>query len=357
MQSNDALILQGVLDSMPDMVRVLDLSQKVLLINKCYKEQFGDQTGRRCHDMFRSKQGCRQCLSQLALTERELQRKTKRFRKRTYLVKASPIFGADGNLMGTVETFRDITQENRTNNQLRERHKLLLVETDIAAKMQRNLFLTQGKPDDRVEMLSSYLPASSLGGDMFGCLAQKDGDICFYVADVSGHGLAAAMITLFLASILRGMCVESASQVLDYAREAFLSLAQDDQLYVSMFAAILNPKTGELRWANAGLNAVPLLVSGKKVERLYSPALPLCNWEEHIEYKEHLSHMPENGKLLLYTDGLLDEKSSRLTEESLMRRVVRMEGKELINSLERTVIKKHEDDVCMLLVARKNGSL
>jgi hypothetical protein len=53
--------------------------------------------------------------------------------------------------------------------------------------------------------------------------------------------------------------------------------------------------------------------------------------------------MPENGRLLLYTDGLLDQKSSRLTEEELERRVIRQSGETLLSGLEKQVLVTHVD--------------
>lgn len=354
MLEENQMILQGVLDSMQDMLRVLDLDKRVVLVNKSYQACFGDQVDKRCHDMYGSKSSCRQCISSQAIQSGEPQQMNKRFQGRHYWVNASPLYGDSGAAIGTVEVFRDVTEARRNEARLREENKRLNRDAKLAARLQRELFLSQGQPDGRVETYSRYLPASSIGGDMFGCLRQKDGKLCFYVADVSGHGVAAAMITLFLANIFRGKRFHSAARMLAYAREAFLSMVKDEQLYVSMFAVVLDPDTGALSWANAGLNAVPLLVDGDTLTKLYSPALPICNWEENIVYREHTLHMPENARLLLYTDGLLDKKSSRLTEETLMRRMARMEGEALLKNLERQVLPNRGDDVCMLLITRKS---
>lgn len=251
-----------------------------------------------------------------------------------------------------METFRDITQQQKKQWQLYEQNKRLLSEANFAARMQRDLFLAQGEPDGNIYMASRYLPAGSLGGDMFGCLRQEDGRISFYIADVSGHGVAAAMITVVLANVLRGLRITSPAEMLHHAREAFLFMVRDDRLYVSMFVALLNPKTGELRWANAGLNAVPLLRSEEGLEKLYLPALPICDWEDDIQYAERVSYMPPNGQLLLYTDGLLDEKSSKLTEVGLEEYFMNFSGEDLMNRLEQQILPYHDDDVCMLLVSR-----
>ncbi len=356
MLRSSAEILFGVMDAMQDMLRVLDLSQRVVLVNRSYAEQFGMQeAGHACNGMFCMSGACRLCISKKAILTGQSQQKNRRFRGRTYHVNASPLYDASGKPIGTVEVFRDITEQIRQRDALRAQNKRLLRETNWAARMQRELFLPQGQPDPRVKVSSRYLPASSLGGDMFGCPKQKDGRIGFYVADVSGHGMAAAMITLLLANVMRTLQAASALELLYAARRAFLTMVRDDELYVAMFAAMLDPKTGALSWVNAGLNAIPLLINEDGLTCLYSPSLPLCNWEEEPVYQEHTLQLGAFGRLLLYTDGLLDHRSSRLTEAELERRMQRQEGEELLSSLERQVLLNHEDDVCMLHIAYENA--
>jgi|GEM_PF-1992872 len=348
MLNSNAEVLLGVLDAMQDMLRVLDLSQHVVLSNRSYNETFGPQQGRACNEMFCVNGVCRYCISKQALSTGTSHQKYRRFRGRTYSVNASPLYDPYGAPLGTVEVFRDVTEQVRQRDALRAQNKRLLREANLAARMQRELFLSQGQPDRRVEVNSRYLPASSLGGDMFGCLRQQDGRIAFYVADVSGHGMAAAMITLLLANVMRGIQAKSAVDMLNAARDAFVSLVKDEQLYAAMFIALLDPGTGRLAWANAGLNAVPLLAQGDALVSLYAPSLPICNWEKEIAYREHTLTLQPSDRLLLYTDGLLDPRSSRMTEAELERRMLRQDGEALLGYLEKQVLSDHEDDVCML---------
>ena len=350
MLRSSAQVLLGVMDAMQDMLRVLDLSQHVVLVNRSYEEQFGMQEGRPCNEMFCGGGACRLCISKKAILTGTSHQKYRKFRGRTYHVSASPLYDAQGNPIGTVEVFRDITEQVRQRDALRAQNKRLLREANLAARMQRALFLPRGQIDPRVTVHSRYLPASSLGGDMFGCFRQKGGNITFYVADVAGHGMAAAMITLLLANVLRSAREQSPVALLHTAREAFLNMVSDDQLYVAMFVAMLDPESGMLTWANAGLNAVPLLYEGGTISQLYAPSLPVSNWGEGM-YQEHTQSIGPCASLLLYTDGLLDHRSSRMTEEKLERRMQRYGGEELLCFLEKQMLPDHEDDVCMLHIA------
>lgn len=352
MLGSNSAALQSVLDAMHDMVRVLDTSRIVVLTNKSYVRRFKPQFGKRCYDMFCKGKPCGKCISQLAMDTGKVQHKNCRFRGRIYAVSSSPIFDENNILTGAVEVFRDITEVYLQERALREKNKRLTREAKLAARMQRELFMMQDKQDERVQMASRYLPSSSMGGDMFGQLRQQGHRVGFYVADVSGHGIAAAMVTLLLANVMRTMHAKSAVHVLERAREAYLNMVQDDQLYIAMFAAVIDLEKEELIWANAGLNAVPLLADANGLVELYSPALPICNWQDTIIYHEHVTKLAPESRLLLYTDGLLDRKSSKLTEEELKRLMVRLQGENLLNALEKRVLPYREDDVCILLITR-----
>ncbi len=341
----------GVLDSMQDMLRVLDIEQRVVLTNKSYLERFGAQQGKICTEMFNKTTACANCVARRSLKTGSQQQKKTRNRGRIYWVKASPLFDSCGCALGTVEVFRDITSQVKKNREISEQNRLLLQDAEFAARMQHALFHMPEYPSPGVSAHASYLPASSMGGDMLGFSRQPDGKLAFYIADVSGHGFSAAMVTLLLRGALSGIRINSPSELLSFALKAFLAMGLGEQVYVSMFAALLNPKDCSLEWANAGLNATPLLVVENRLERLFQPSLPLCNWKEDIPYESKTTRMLEGSRLFLYTDGLLDRKSTKLTETLLVDAVKNTQGRALIKKLEQEVLPIRNDDVCMLLVS------
>lgn len=352
MFDKETALVHSALNAMPDMLRIIDLSMNVIYTNQKFDDYFGLNNRANCHSVLSLSVPCTNCVLKRALLSGRTEQMNHRRNNKILLIIATPIYDENKELAGVVELIRDITDNHKEKNALRAQNMRLLQEANLAARMQRQLFLAQGEPDERVSMASRYLPASSVGGDMFGRLKQRDGRISFYIADVSSHGLAAAMVTLLLANAMRGAQVRSAVQLLYKAREAFLSMVSDDQLYVTMFVALLDPVTGSLSWANAGLNAIPLLYNGEKLEKLYAPALPVCNWEDDIIYREKRCIMQRGGRLLLYTDGLTDERSSTLTELQLEEYMASYAGEELLCKLEEHVLDDHEDDVCMLHLTR-----
>ncbi|MDD3920650.1 MAG: SpoIIE family protein phosphatase [Eubacteriales bacterium] len=349
--ANNIPMLQSILNGMQDMLRVVDTSHKVIITNKSYDEAFGSQLGADCFAMFGNYECCRDCISKQAMETGKPQEKKRQFRGATYWVKSSPVYDETNNCVGAVEVFRDVTLQEESERFLREQNKRLLQESNVAARIQRELFVSRTEMPNNIGVFSRYLPANSLGGDLFGYYFRKDGNICFYVADVSGHGIASAMIAMVIANVLTTEDSGGPEYMLQKAQRAFLAM-RADTLYVTMFVGILDTTTGLLRWSNAGHNAVPLLVCEGRIEELFLPALPLCSWEQNEHFPERVTRMERHSQLLIYTDGLLDERSSRITREELRTRSKRLYGEDLLESLERLVLPERGDDVCMLLLTR-----
>jgi sigma-B regulation protein RsbU (phosphoserine phosphatase) len=149
-----------------------------------------------------------------------------------------------------------------------------------------------------------YHPCARLGGDLFDYAAAPDGRIALLVADVSGHGVSAAMLTGVVKSAFR------ASEVDDYAplsvvRRLSQGLAAfGHDRFVSVFCGVLAPADGVLRYVSAGHPDGLLRGADGAVRRLpstgiiVSPALGARQWQERTV------PMAADDLLLLYTDGV-----------------------------------------------------
>ncbi|MBQ3108706.1 MAG: PAS domain-containing protein, partial [Clostridia bacterium] len=164
------IFLQEALDAMQDMVRVLSPERRVVLSNASYRTAFGDQTGSKCYEMFCAGGECAHCVSKIAWDTHKSADKRHRHRGRTYWINASPIFSKEGEVQGVVEVMRDVTELEAEQKRLREQNRRLLEEMNGAARMQRELFVTELPEEMGLSLHSRYLPASHVGGDFFGCL-------------------------------------------------------------------------------------------------------------------------------------------------------------------------------------------
>jgi hypothetical protein len=136
--------------------------------------------------------------------------------------------------------------------------------------------------DPRFTLQALIEPAKSVGGDLYDFF-KLDGDRMFFmVGDVAGKGLPASIFmavskALYKSAALR---MEKGADIGEVMRAANAEIARDnpEMLFVTVFAAILDLKSGELDWCNAGHDSPFCLRPGEKIPtRLEGDAgPPLC---------------------------------------------------------------------------------
>ena len=345
-------LLEHALDAMQDMVRVLSPQRRVLFHNASYERCFGNQAGKSCYEMFGQCGKCEDCVSQKAWNCGVPCEKRACHNGRVYWVSASPVYSGAGAPQGSIEVFRDITQLLAQEQKLVEQNQKLLRDAETAARLQRELFVSELPPKTGVDVYSKYLPASDLGGDLFGCVPVED-KIVFYIADVAGHGVAAAMIALLAANNLRETMLQGCcepDQILDRARAFLCNLTKDPRTYVTAFVGVVDPAAHVLSWASAGHSVPMLLRHNGAVRALEQPSFPLCCWQEEIHYQSMQTPFLPGDLLLAYSDGLTDLRSSKLDQGRLTQLLGRVDAPELLDCLAKEVRREHGDDVCMLLL-------
>lgn len=210
-----------------------------------------------------------------------------------------------GNLIGGNNSRLVLMEEIRT---LNER---LTVQLEEVARVQASL-LPREKPDiPGLELATSYLTSDRAGGDYYDFLRFDEGRWGILIADVSGHGPAAATIMAMLRGILH--CYSGADRspdaVLRFAN-ARLVEAGIEGTFVTAFFAVYDPATATLSYARAGHNP-PLLKDGMTgaIRTLDGVgALPLGILDPLSLECDRLTLRP-NDTLILYTDGITEARS------------------------------------------------
>ncbi|MBI4816422.1 MAG: SpoIIE family protein phosphatase [Deltaproteobacteria bacterium] len=176
----------------------------------------------------------------------------------------------------------------------------------LAERIQKS-FLPQSTPQlAGYSFAAWYDPAFEIGGDFYDFLELKDGRVGIVIGDVSGKGVSAA---LYMARLMRDLhAVATAdsdpSHVLERLNTTVIDSGHDD-LFVTMLFAVLDPKLGTLRFANAG-HMPPLIRSATGMEvRDSVSGLPLGVMPNTTFASDALELGP-GDVLLLYTDGLVE---------------------------------------------------
>ena len=122
-----------------------------------------------------------------------------------------------------------------------------------------------------------------------------------YIADVSGHGVSASMLTIFIISTLNKKN-HSPSRALYRLFKQFNAGDFDKDSYITMFYGIYNTRTGIFTYANAGHNCAPVIISRTELKRLCKPGIPISNWVDSPSYHDSTIQLDTGDKLFLYTE-------------------------------------------------------
>ncbi len=179
-------------------------------------------------------------------------------------------------------------------------------ELDIAATVQRSL-LPQSFPElPGFEVAGDNDPAREVGGDFYGFVPVDDNHLGVAIADVADKGLGAAMFMVMCHSLLHTVAPRelSPAKVLADLNTRLLELSNSD-LFVTVFYGILDLRTGQFRYSNAG-HPPPLWshADGSLTPvTLRGMALGVV---PDVDLGEDELTLQAGDRLLLYTDGITD---------------------------------------------------
>ena len=212
------------------------------------------------------------------------------------------------------------------NRELIEKQKRLNEDLAAAAQIQKSLLPLNVDVAENLEVAWKFEPCEHMGGDIFNLFQLNEDHWGIYMLDVSGHGVQAAMVTVSVSQFLQpnsGHLFKRGAGKLHHNRQlrtpAEVLTALDREFpferfnnFFTITYMIINTRSGELRYSNAGHpHSIVLRKDGKR-ELLQSggPAIgigdfPLLNGKEN-RYAEGRPQLTPGDKLFIYTDGIVD---------------------------------------------------
>ncbi|MBL7936032.1 MAG: SpoIIE family protein phosphatase [Bacteroidia bacterium] len=183
-------------------------------------------------------------------------------------------------------------------------------ELELAQNMQKLLFPSALPNIEELEMNALYLPHQQVGGDYYDVIWINEVELVFCLADVSGKGVAAALLMSNLQAALRVLLkyTQNLTEIVIDLNQLICDNAKNEK-FISLFIAKYNIGTHKLSYINAGHNAPILLNNNQAIEldkgcTLLGISNPLQSLET-----EALLVSPQSI-LFAYTDGLTDTVNS-----------------------------------------------
>jgi sigma-B regulation protein RsbU (phosphoserine phosphatase) len=222
---------------------------------------------------------------------------------------SSPVKNSAGEIVAVVETMRDISESKAMQSKILEQNRKLKDDLDIARKLQSSM-LPKEYSTNRFSFSYLYQPCENLGGDFIDIFQVDDDHTGIYIADVSGHGVAASMLTVFLRSSIHRRLLSPAEVLRDLFRK-FNESGFDTETYITVFYAILDNKNNTLTYSNAGHGVAPLLISEESCRPLNVSGIPISNWINTPVYEDYSLKTLKGDRLFLFTDGLVEIRNNK----------------------------------------------
>jgi sigma-B regulation protein RsbU (phosphoserine phosphatase) len=208
------------------------------------------------------------------------------------------------------------------------------------------------------------LPTMEIGGDYYDYLPLADGGMALVVADVSGKGVAAALImATFRAALRIELRREHAvARVMDEVDRLLLD-SIDPSRYVTAVYGILEPETGEFTYVNCGHNP-PMVLHARGGCTLLDKGRPALGMPMAGTQETGRVQLEAGDMLAIYTDGVVEVSAVDGVEfgparlESLLRRHSGLPAKEVVQTVVRDTLdytgrSSYEDDFTLLIVKRE----
>ncbi|MFN7736362.1 MAG: SpoIIE family protein phosphatase [Pirellula sp.] len=254
------------------------------------------------------------------------------------------------------------------NAQLHERmvaQKLVEQDLELARQVQM-AFLPRRSPEiPEYSFYQYYNPAQQIGGDYFDYLELDENRIVIALADVVGHGVAAAMFMAKLSAETR-----FAFASIDDPRKAMAQLndritALEAERFITMSVIVLDKSTHKATIVIAG-HMPPIMYTKDGVvtepgSEIGGPPLGIMS---DIEFDSFELDLHPGESLTMYTDGIFEAPNSRHEQFSIERVRQHIElakgdvtkaGEELISRVKQHIVGcEQEDDMCLVIVGRKS---
>jgi sigma-B regulation protein RsbU (phosphoserine phosphatase) len=225
-------------------------------------------------------------------------------------------------VMAKVESaFRIIGMQKeikRQNLELTRFQDRMTAELDLAARLQMGLLPPIPGMACGMRYTHRYLPADGIGGDIYTILTLPDESVALMIADVSGHGVTAALISAMVKTFFESQ-VRYGQGPMGWAQAMNRDLARSTlpEQFATAFLARLDPAHDRIQYVVAG-HVAPMLIPGgsqggpRRPEVLSGKGFML-GIDENAPFTEQSCAFAKGDRLIFYTDGLVEvEREDRL---------------------------------------------
>jgi PAS domain S-box-containing protein len=243
----------------------------------------------------------------------------------------TPVRDAAGQVTHFIGVQSDVTAEKqatdalvKANAELEAAGRAMKRDLEAAEEVQRSLLPVSMPHVPGMKFAFEFRPCTDVGGDCLNVLPLDDRHLAFYILDVSGHGVAAALLSVTLSHMLsstpersflyqacpddaKRYCITTPAEVVARLNRHFTGKPGASR-YFTMIYGILDKATAEFRYVSAG-HLGPIHISREREFRIQDAGGLPAGLMAAATYQESSVTLSEGDRLYLCTDGILEAEN------------------------------------------------
>lgn len=228
---------------------------------------------------------------------------------------------------------------------IQEQNKRMINELKMAGRLQKSLLPDIYENMNGVSISSKYIPSIHIGGDLYDVMDMGHGLTGFIIADVSGHGVAAALVSSMFKMSFQNLASNVASpKILFHMLNQELKQILTEE-YITSFYVLTDAVNNSITFTNAGHPAALLYKKRTgEVMELDTGGFFLGMFEDGAYEEKTVTDIENGDALLMYTDCILETENSELVpfgmnrlKESFARAIESAHGQDVIDCIEAEV--------------------
>jgi len=236
----------------------------------------------------------------------------------------TPFEQSDGSIGGLVGITADITEQKKLEQQLAIANERMVTELNFAKEIQLSmlpLIFPAFPTRKEVTVYATLDSAREVGGDFYDFYFLDDDHLCFVIGDVAGKGAPGALMMAVSKTLIKSRASDDdePASILTHVND---ELSQDNKssMFVTVFLGIINVKTGEFTYTNAGHNPPYIKRKDSSIQKVDAFHGPVIGAMAGMPYGQDKDKLEPGEVIFIYTDGvteLFNENEDLFSEDRL----------------------------------------